>query len=348
VSVRRFFDFYEEFQQNKNQLELDVFDYFREIRFQIDEHRERLKQQIDDISLEMINEAKKHEETFKKNLKDVFERSSFDDSKSLEDALTHIEETYRDPNLLIQTIQDMQQKQKESLKDIQFKLNQMTKIKEDLKASNQFKPNLIPFNQNKTSCFGLIKLNGYWLNTNSLKSEILTGEQQYLQLLKLCEFSPNDKWSLLYRATRDGFGSNDFHSRCDGRANTLTISKAKQSEFIFGGFTSVRWESYTRGGYKSDANAFLYSFTNGDKKPLKIKVDPNEQAFAIRCDSRCGPSFGWDLIIANNANTTTNSYSNLGFPYKHPQYAEGTNEAKTFLAGSQSFQLDEIEVYQKE
>jgi hypothetical protein len=38
----------------------------------------------------------------------------------------------------------------------------------------------------------------------------------------------------------------------------------------------------------------------------------------------------------------------LGFPYKHPQYAEGTNEAKTFLAGSHSFQLDEIEVYQKE
>ena len=48
VSVRRFFEFYEEFIQNKSKLELDVFDYFREIRFQIDEHRERLKQQIDE------------------------------------------------------------------------------------------------------------------------------------------------------------------------------------------------------------------------------------------------------------------------------------------------------------
>ena len=125
VSVRRFFEFYEEFIQNKSKLELDVFDYFREIRFQIDEHRERLKQQIDDISLGMINEANKQEETFTKNLKDVFERSSFDDSKSLEDALADIEETYRDPNLLIQTIQDMQQKQHESLKDIQVKLNEI-------------------------------------------------------------------------------------------------------------------------------------------------------------------------------------------------------------------------------
>jgi hypothetical protein len=59
VSVRRFFEFYEEFQQNKSKLELDVFDYFREIRFLIDEHREELKKRIDDISLEMINEAKR-------------------------------------------------------------------------------------------------------------------------------------------------------------------------------------------------------------------------------------------------------------------------------------------------
>ncbi len=41
-------------------------------------------------------------------------------------------------------------------------------------------------------------------------------------------------------------------------------------------------------------------------------------------------------------------YSNLGCSYKHPQYAYETNEAKSFLAGSHKFQLDEIEVYQKE
>jgi hypothetical protein len=43
-----------------------------------------------------------------------------------------------------------------------------------------------------------------------------------------------------------------------------------------------------------------------------------------------------------------NSRSNLGFTYSHPQYEYGTNEAQTFLAGSYQFQLDEIEVYQKE
>ena len=41
------------------------------------------------------------------------------------------------------------------------------------------------------------------------------------------------------------------------------------------------------------------------------------------------------------------SYSELGHTYSHPEYEEGTNEAKTFLAGSRNFQLDEIEVYEK-
>ena len=64
--------------------------------------------------------------------------------------------------------------------------------------------------------------------------------------------------------------------------------------------------------------------------------------------SSFGPVFGGgDLVIANNANTTMDSWSNLGHSYKHPQSAYGTNEAKSFLAGSCYFRLDEIEVYQK-
>jgi hypothetical protein len=49
-----------------------------------------------------------------------------------------------------------------------------------------------------------------------------------------------------------------------------------------------------------------------------------------------------------NANTTTRSESNLGSCYKHPQYEYVTDEAFTFLTGSDEFQLDEIEVFQKE
>ena len=53
------------------------------------------------------------------------------------------------------------------------------------------------------------------------------------------------------------------------------------------------------------------------------------------------------MRIANNADKTSGSYSYLGRTYKHPQYEYGTNEAKSFLAGSHMFKLDEIEVYEK-
>jgi hypothetical protein len=346
-SIRKFFEFNEEFAQNKTQLESDVYNHFHELRFQVDEHRERLKERIDDIALAMIDKIKKHEEVYIKNLKENV--LVFDYSQSLKDELEDIQKTFRDPNLLIQSIKEMQRKQEESVKDIQSKLNETKEVNSYLKATNHFKPNLSLFNQegDKSSLFGLIKLCQY-SNTNSFKSEILTNERQLVELINLCEFSPNDKWSLLYRGTWDGFGTNVFHSKCDGHSNTLTILKAKYSSYIFGGFTSVSWESPANGKFKSDANAFIFSLTNKESQPLKMKIDPHEHHRAIFCSSYYGPTFGQDIILEENFNKTMYSRSDLGFTYKHPQYACGTNEAESFLAGTYEFQLDEIEVYQKD
>jgi hypothetical protein len=343
-SIQKFFEFYDKFAQKKTQLDSDVYNYFHELRFQVDEHRERLKEKIDDIVLAMIDRIKKHEEAYLKNLNE--NTLVFDYSKSLVDELAGVEETFRNPNLLIQSIKEMQQRQEVTLKDIQLKLNEIKEVNYHLKATNEFMPNSSLFDQNETSTlFGSIKLEEY-SNTNSFKGEILTDFKQSIELINLCEFSPNDEWTLLYRATRNGFSSDVFHSKCDGHSNTLTILKAKESQFVFGGFTTVSWDSFS--GDNSDPNAFIFSLTNKDNTPLKMKVDPDEHESAICCHSRYGPIFGgYDIIIYNNANTTMDGYSNLGYSYKHPQYARGTNEAKTFLAGSTHFHLDEIEVYQK-
>ncbi len=99
---------------------------------------------------------------------------------------------------------------------------------------NQFKPNL-SFSKNS---FGLLYLNEYSV-IDPFKSQILK-ENQSSELIKLCEFSSIDKWTLLYRGTRDGFGAADFHSKCDDHKNTLTIVKAHDTSYIFGGYTSVK------------------------------------------------------------------------------------------------------------
>jgi hypothetical protein len=343
ASIRLFFEYYDEFNQKKTQLESDVFDHFQEMRFKIDEHREELKKRIDDIALAMIDETWKHQEKYLRDLKEKL--SSINHCKSLEHDLNKIEETFRHPNLIIETIKEMQKIQAESLRDIQFNLNQMNQVKDNLNQTNYFNPSSLLFKPEET-LFGSIQL-GLYSNTNSFKGQILTSEQTLLQVIELCEFSSNDKWSLLYRGTRDGFGgSDDFHSQCDGHSNTFTIFKAKESEFIFGGFTAVEWDGSSI--WKSDPNAFIFSLTNKDNKPLKMKIHPYKHEYAIECHSSFGPTFSFDIRIANNANTTMSCSSNLGFAYKHPQYGYGTNEAQTFLAGSYSFQLDEIEVYQKD
>ncbi len=90
------------------------------------------------------------------------------------------------------------------------------------------------------------------------------------------------------RGTREGFGSREFHSKCENHSNTLTILKAKESQFIFGGYTTVEWDGSSQ--WKSDAIAFIFSLTNKDNQPMKMKVDPNRHEYAIYCDSSFGPN----------------------------------------------------------
>ena len=81
-------------------------------------------------------------------------------------------------------------------------------------------------------------------------------------------------------------------------------------------------------------------------EPIKIKWSRYN---GIYCEKSHGPAFGGhDLIIADKSNTNTISYSNIGHSYTHPDYAYGSNEANLFLAGSNKFQVSEIEVYAKQ
>jgi hypothetical protein len=334
-SIRKFFQMYEEFCLNKTNRDLDVHNHFQEIRRNIDLHREKLKEKIDDIYMEMIDKSKKFEATYLKSLEDKLEASlkSFE-TKSLEQSLKETEETFRNPNLLIESIREMQRQQEEAIEELKLKLDEQSQVKSNLIDTNEFKPNL-SFNQDS---FGQLNLNEY--SKNLFESQILK-DKQPSELINLCEFSLKDKWTLLYRGTRDGFGAANFHSKCDNHTNTLTILKAEGSSYIFGGFASIPLDSSNQN--KSDPNAFLFSLTNKDNQPSKIRQI--NTTYSIYCHSSHGPTFGGghDIHIANNANTTMGSYSNLGFAYQHPQPSQG----QSYLAGSYNFQLSEIEVYEK-
>jgi len=167
--------------------------------------------------------------------------------------------------------------------------------------------------------------------------------------LKLCEFSKDQKLELKYRASRDGFSSRDFHLRCDGIPNTLTVIKANSGN-IFGGYTEQKWHSDD--DFVADPKAFIFSLINKDDKPLKAFC-LNESQLAIYCGPDYGPCFGGegtylkDICIDSDSHINKYSYCDFGYSYQHPDYLKDTDKAQKFLAGSYEFETVEIEVFVK-
>jgi hypothetical protein len=173
---------------------------------------------------------------------------------------------------------------------------------------------------------------------------ILTNEQM-TELMSLCKFSLNQKWKLIYIATRDGFGAADFHSKCDSYQKSLVIIKSTNQN-VFGGYTEQNWYGIPKKA-KIDQNAFLFSFIN--KHNTKVFMKCKDPLNAIYAFNEYGPIFGGpcDLNICSNSNKINGSSSNLDYSYNFPNYANGSNEAKSFLAGSYNFLTTEIEFYTK-
>jgi hypothetical protein len=154
------------------------------------------------------------------------------------------------------------------------------------------------------------------------------------------------KWSLLYRGTRDGFKASNFHSNCDNKPNTLTIIQSTIGN-IFGGFTSAQWD--LSHSFKFDNKAFIYSLLNKENRPLLFEHSSSDNK-SIYSSSSYGPCFGGgnDFVIYDFATSKTNTSccSNLGKTYTHPEYPYDSKKAKTILAGSFYFKVQEIEVFQ--
>jgi hypothetical protein len=165
-------------------------------------------------------------------------------------------------------------------------------------------------------------------------------------LNKLCEFPESQGSDLKYRASIDGFSGKDFHTKCDGVWNTLTIIKTTNGN-IFGAFAEEAWTNNTD---VKDPQAFIISLINKEKEPFKAMSSTRYDT--LYCRSSKGPCFGHDngfldISIASNSNANQSSSSNFGYSFKHQDYPAGSSRARTILAGSQYFQTIEIEVFTK-
>ena len=152
------------------------------------------------------------------------------------------------------------------------------------------------------------------------------------------------KGNLLYRATRDGFTGQGFHSKCDGKGITITIIK-NNLNYVFGGFASSAWIS-SNYDFINDPNAFLFSLRRVGVS-FKDKFTVKNAANALDGHTSYGPTFGNDIHICDQSNTSTGSRSNFGHSYNLPNGYTYEGNAKEFLAGNYNqWTTTEIEVYQ--
>ena len=142
-----------------------------------------------------------------------------------------------------------------------------------------------------------------------------------------------NKYTLLFRATRDGYRSSNFHSKCDGKSNTVTLVETTTGR-RFGGFTDAQWDQSS--SYKTGSNGFIFSLDNNEIYYNKVNQ------YNIYCYSSYGPAFGGghDFYINDSCNSN-NSADGSGHSYE-------TNGKQYALAGSSSFLVRDYEVFQLE
>ncbi|CAF4159273.1 unnamed protein product [Adineta steineri] len=178
-----------------------------------------------------------------------------------------------------------------------------------------------------------LRIENTFPNTTLLKPE---------HKVKLNEFygNINQRWELIYKATRDGFRARAFHSWCDNEGSTMTIIQS-DNNYIFGGYTSVSWTS--AGQCENDKAAFLFTLRNPyNIPPTKYTIKCDHVANAIYDHNGYGPIFGsgHDIIISDNSNRNNSSYSNFS-----QSYNDTTGYGKNTFTGALNFTSSEIEVY---
>lgn len=146
------------------------------------------------------------------------------------------------------------------------------------------------------------------------------------------------KWVEIYRASRHGFASKEFHALCGGRGETLVLYQDKNG-WLFGGYSSYGWPSQNEHSTVTDDRAFLFTLTNPHSIPPTVFPVKNTSA-AISTDPIFGPTFGnGDIYAPHNANMNQGSFD---FPH---DYSDSTQLGKLLFTGTPLWYAKEIIVF---
>ena len=168
------------------------------------------------------------------------------------------------------------------------------------------------------------------LKNNERKNEFIN---------KIIEWSGYKSMELIYRGTRDGMTSNDFHNKCDNKGKTICLF-LNEKDNIFGGYSSIPWQN--NGGNKTANDCFLFTLTNiYNTEPTKF---PYVQYRSVYHCPNNGPYFGANYDLGFYTNFSDNSNCS-GFP---SSYQDILGKGKSIFTGdinNKFYKLKEIEIF---
>ena len=184
------------------------------------------------------------------------------------------------------------------------------------------------------------------LDSNILAKEYM--KEDFFVFSKIKETFPYNMtiiYKLVYRASKDGDTSYNFHNKCDYIGPNMVLIKTKKN-FIFGGVTSKSWKHLLKdikkdepeyGTEIKDEKAFGFSV---NLKKIYINGKPDE--FAIFCNNQYGP------VFKNNFFTIFNKcLKNGGICGKiEESNFIGQEKDYEFNGEEEKFEIEDIEVFQ--
>ena len=165
-------------------------------------------------------------------------------------------------------------------------------------------------------------------------SSILTSKHQ----ASVAELLPNKMFSLLYRASRDGYNAASFHSRCNGQSPIFVVIKST-SGYIGTVYTSVPFRSAYTWVYAAPGTAWLNNLESSSGVLSTMKAFNTAHPQNTMLDyPNYGPTFGagHDLYVHNDCQIANSCSCNPG------SYVGFTSST---MFGSRFWAVSEMEVY---
>lgn len=335
-AINELYDLSNKINEINNDPECYIDNYFGELTRQVDLDREKIIGQAhleSEKRIELIN-LKKVE-----FLKNIPERKRSGDNKFNEienlknlDAFNEINQ--EDFNKKLVKIKD----------ELTHNLHELKSyVTNNIKV--EYKESIFDIHKNVSRLYGTLSVDRQIIDYSKIINKNATND-----LIKICSLNDNQGLKLIYRASRDGFSSKNFHDLCDNMGPTVTIIKTSENH-IFGGFTKRNWLPCKNPPFwKQDSLAYIFSLVNDLNIPFKLYCTSPKNGILSRVD--LGPCFGNDICINSSSNLNNKSYIDLFNKYNkfridsaldYDKLRDRSNHGSN--GGSNHFKVDDIETF---